>query len=197
MSNRSTADLKMNICRPVRYLLDLSNSSKRVVKYLGDEDANRRRVLLHTLAKATLLSWRVDPRIQLYGRIKSIASISDKMSKTDLGVHQILDIIGIRAITQRTRDCYRLVNRIHCEFEALEHEYDDYIEVPKPNGYRSIHTTVISLCGFPVEIQIRTQWMDTLAERGPAAHWGYKEDRAAGMPLPPLPHCSFTSGGVA
>lgn len=102
-------------------------------------------------------------------------------------IHQVLDIIGIRVIFQTTRDCYRLVNRIHDAFEVLEQEYDDYIVTPKSNGYQSIHTTVVSSCGFPVEIQIRTQEMHRVAERGSASHRQYKKGRVLWMPVPPLP----------
>jgi (p)ppGpp synthase/HD superfamily hydrolase len=119
------------------------------------------------------------------------------MSNNGLGVHQILDIIGIRAITQHTRDCYRLISRIHMEFQAMEHEYDDYIAAPKPNGYQSIHTTVITPFGFPVEIQIRTQWMHALSERGAASHRRYKKRRVLWMPVHSAPNCSFTSGDIA
>jgi GTP pyrophosphokinase len=164
---------------PVRVLED----QRPVATFFAGEEADWRRALNHTLAEMPSLSWRFDPSIQLYGRIKSIASISDKMANNALDAHQILDIIGVRAITQRTRDCYQLVNRIHREFEVLEDEYDDYIAVPKPNGYRSIHTTVISPCGFPVEIQIRTHWMHELCKRGPAAHSLYKKNRIPWIPL--------------
>jgi GTP pyrophosphokinase len=131
----------------------------------------------------------VDPRAQLNGRIKSIASISGKMFYAGVGIHRVLDIIGVRVIFQNTGDCYRLVNRLHGEFEVLDQEYDDYIAAPKPNGYQSIHTTVVSSCGFPVEIQIRTQEMHILAELGSASHMHYKKDRVPWMPVPPLPKC--------
>jgi GTP pyrophosphokinase len=149
----------------------------QAAKHLEHEDAEKRRVLKHTLADLVFQARHIDPSVQVYGRIKTAASISDKMSSNGLGAHQVLDIIGVRAVTQHERDCYRLVNRIHGEFEVLEDEYDDYIATPKPNGYRSIHTTVISPCGFPVEIQIRTWRMHVIAERGSASHRQYKRDR--------------------
>jgi GTP pyrophosphokinase len=83
------------------------------------------------------------------------------------------------------------------EFECLEHEYDDYIAVPKRNGYRSIHTTIVSPSGLPVEIQIRTQWMHEISERGPASHRQYKESQALWTPVPSSLECSFTAEGVA
>jgi (p)ppGpp synthase/HD superfamily hydrolase len=99
------------------------------------------------------------------------------MSINAVGIGQVLDIIGIRAVTRHTHDCYELVHRIHREFEALDDEYDDYIAVPKSNGYRSIHTTVIIPGGYPVEIQTRTQLMDGLSVGGSAAHSRYKNKR--------------------
>ena len=121
----------------------------------------------------------VDPYILLYGRIKSCDSIFSKMLNNDHDVGQVLDIIGVRAITNLPHDCYRLICRIHSKWQVLAGEYDDYIAEPKPNGYRSIHTTVVSPCGFPVEIQVRTHTMHEICERGSAAHAVYKLDRVA------------------
>jgi GTP pyrophosphokinase len=149
----------------------------QVASHLASEAANHQRALANIYAELMIAARCVDPRVQLSGRIKSVDSILGKMSVTGAVVHQILDIIGIRAIFQHTRDCYRLVNRIHGEFEVLEQEYDDYIALPKPNGYRSIHTTIVSSRGFPVEFQIRTHAMHVLSERGSASHMQYKKDR--------------------
>ena len=157
------------------------------VAQLQYEDAERRRVLRSTLAALADLLFPykyVDPRVHLYGRVKSIAATTEKMARNSLAVHQVLDIIGVRAITRHTRDCYRLANRIKGEFEVVENEHDDYIAAPKPNGYRSIHITVTSLAGFPVEIQFRTPWMHMLSEFGSASHRQYKRDRALWIPLP-------------
>lgn len=132
--------------------------------------------LSSTLETLRRLLSPMDPSVQLHGRLKSRASISSKMSKSGLHAKQILDVIGVRVISARKAECYRLVNRIHSQFEFLEQEYDDYIEAPKPNGYQSIHTTVLSPCGLAVEIQLRTHEMHSFAERGPAAHSEYKSD---------------------
>jgi (p)ppGpp synthase/HD superfamily hydrolase len=155
---------------------------RRVAELVDGQKVDRRRVLARTIEELRSLTWLPNPRIRFVGRIKSIASISNKMSTKGLGAHLILDIIGVRAITRRKRDCYHLVNLIHRKFESMDPEYDDYILDPKANGYRSIHTTVISPCGYPVEIQVRTQWMDALAQRGPAAHSRYKTRRIGKMP---------------
>jgi (p)ppGpp synthase/HD superfamily hydrolase len=109
------------------------------------------------------------------------------MRHNRLGVHQVLDIIGIRAVIEHTNDCYRLIRRIHAEFQVIAGEYDDYIAVPKSNGYRSLHTTVVSPCGFAVEVQVRTHAMHAHAECGASAHRHYKQRQ---IPASPLEHQS-------
>jgi len=138
---------------------------------------------MRTLKSISALSSGVDPDILVSGRLKSFASVAQKMRRNGLAVHQVLDIIGIRTVTRCTADCYRLVRRIHSAFPVLAREYDDYIAVPKPNGYRSLHTTVITTFGHPVEIQIRTGRMDADSRRGPAAHFHYKNTRGVSNAL--------------
>lgn len=142
---------------------------------LAREAAERRRTLITTMTELRALSSQLDPRIRLFGRIKTSASIARKMSIKDLCLDQVMDIIGIRVITLSEVDCYRLVDRIREAFVTVKSEFDDYIEEPKANGYRSIHTTIAHPSGFPVEVQIRTLWMDELCSRGAAAHDLYKE----------------------
>jgi (p)ppGpp synthase/HD superfamily hydrolase len=146
---------------------------------LEREKANRQHVLARMLAELRALSRGLDPGIRWCGRLKSIPSIWQKMYINRFGADQVLDIIGIRAITRHTRECYQLVERIHRRFEALGYEFNDYIAEPKPSGYQSIHTTVVSASGYPVEIQTRTDWMHALAGRGRAAHGCYKQRRLA------------------
>lgn len=142
---------------------------------------NRKRALLRMLESMPRLIRELDPGFLLYGRIKNIESISNKMLDKNLDVSQVLDIIGIRAIIKHERNCYCLIRRVHSEFPFLASKYDDYIAAPKPNGYRSIHTTVVSPCGFAVEIQVRTQAMHEICERGSAAHSVYKVNPVAWM----------------
>ncbi|MBK8011625.1 MAG: hypothetical protein IPK13_09750 [Deltaproteobacteria bacterium] len=135
-------------------------------------------VLLRSLKRVTVLSRDADFGVQLYGRVKSSHSASQKMLRNKLVAHEVLDIIGIRAITDHVHDCYRLIRRIHLEFPVLVGEFDDYIAAPKPNGYRALHTTVLSSCGLPVEIQVRTHPMHAHAESGGASHLHYKHLQA-------------------
>lgn len=155
---------------------------------------DRKRTLLRMLESMPRLIRELDPGFLLYGRIKNLESISNKMLDKNLDVSQVLDIIGIRAIIKHQRDCYRLIGRIHSEFPFLASKYDDYIAAPKPNGYRSIHTNVVSPCGFTVEIQVRTQAMHEICERGSAAHSVYKRNRASWMPFS---HGPSFGGGIS
>lgn len=136
------------------------------------------RVLLSSLKRMAALSQDNDSDVDLYGRVKTKHSSSRKMLRNSLGTQEILDIIGIRAVTEHTQDCYRLIRRIHLEFPVLASEFDDYVATPKPNGYRSLHTTVLSPCGLPIEIQVRTLAMHAHAESGSASHLRYKHLQA-------------------
>ncbi len=160
---------------------------QRATVYLERGDVGQEHALLHMMEEIQALACPLNPDIQVYGRIKSTVSTSQKMLDKFLDAHEILDVIGIRAITRHTRDCYRLIRGIHSAFPVLPREYDDYIATPKRNGYRSIHTTVVSPSGLPVEIQVRTQTMHETCERGSAAHSVYKRNRVAWFPLFPSP----------
>ena len=112
---------------------------------------------------------------RVYGRKKHIYSIYKKLA--DHSLDNIYDLIAVRAIVKTVADCYALLGRLHTVVEPMQNRFKDYISIPKPNGYQSLHTTVI-FEGFPVEIQIRTEEMHKYAEYGVAAHWLYKEKRS-------------------
>lgn len=111
---------------------------------------------------------------KVYGRKKHIYSIYKKLQNHSLD--NIYDLVAVRALVQTIPDCYALLGRLHSMVEPYKNRFKDYISTPKPNGYQSLHTTVL-FEGFPVEIQIRTEEMHQYAEYGVAAHWLYKEKK--------------------
>jgi GTP pyrophosphokinase len=111
----------------------------------------------------------------VYGRGKRPFSIWRKLQTKKLSFEQLSDIFGFRVIAGSTNDCYRALGIIHTSWQMVPERFKDFISTPKPNGYRSIHTTVIGPEKQRVEIQIRTQEMHDIAERGVAAHWRYRE----------------------
>lgn len=111
----------------------------------------------------------------VYGRGKRPFSIWRKLQTKKLSFEQLSDIFGFRVIVSSTADCYHALGIIHTSWQMVPERFKDFISTPKPNGYRSIHTTVIGPEKQRVEIQIRTQDMHDIAERGVAAHWRYRE----------------------
>lgn len=109
------------------------------------------------------------------GREKSPYSIWRKMQRTQSSVEQLSDIIAFRVVVPTLPDCYQALGVVHGRYQVVPGRFKDYISTPKPNGYRSLHTSVIGLADHRIEIQIRTQDMHDVAERGVAAHWVYKE----------------------
>ena len=111
----------------------------------------------------------------VYGRGKRPFSIWRKLQTKKLNFEQLSDIFGFRVIVKTPEDCYRALGVIHTSWQMVPERFKDFISTPKSNGYRSIHTTVIGPEKQRVEIQIRTQDMHDIAERGVAAHWRYRE----------------------
>src|SRR6185312_11424841 len=111
----------------------------------------------------------------VYGRGKRPFSIWRKLQTKKLSFEQLSDIFGFRVIVKTPEDCYRALGIIHTSWQMVPERFKDFISTPKTNGYRSIHTTVIGPEKQRVEIQIRTQDMHDIAERGVAAHWRYRE----------------------
>lgn len=113
---------------------------------------------------------------QITGRVKRLYSLFKKLQKYDGDIGKIFDLMALRVITKSTSDCYSALGAVHKHFQPLAERVKDYIAFPKPNGYRSIHTTVFDSGRNIFEIQIRTEQMHDQAERGIAAHWYYTEE---------------------
>src|SRR6185312_14430280 len=118
------------------------------------------------------------PVIEIDGRIKRLWSISQKLKKQRIELDQVYDFIALRIITDSVKDCYAALGIIHQTWSPVPGRIKDFIAMPRPNGYQSLHTSVISEHGMPFEVQIRTIEMHRMAEEGVAAHWKYKEGRA-------------------
>jgi GTP diphosphokinase / guanosine-3',5'-bis(diphosphate) 3'-diphosphatase len=114
---------------------------------------------------------------EVTGRRKRYHSISAKMKRRGVDVAQLYDVLAFRVVMPETRDCYAVLGLIHERWRPVPGRIKDYIAMPKPNFYQSLHTTVMSDSAQPFEVQIRTREMDLIAERGIAAHWKYKEGK--------------------
>lgn len=108
------------------------------------------------------------------GREKSPFSIYQKMAEKDLSFSDVTDVYAFRIVTQSEPHCYQALGVVHSLYQPKPGRFKDYIALPKPNGYQSLHTVLNSPYGVPVEIQIRNEEMDIVAEKGAAAHWSYK-----------------------
>ncbi|KMY66349.1 GTP pyrophosphokinase [Desulfocarbo indianensis] len=113
------------------------------------------------------------------GRSKHFASIYQKMIRRNVDIDGLYDITAFRVIVKNLRDCYEALGIIHTMWKPIPGRFRDYIGMPKPNGYQSLHTAVVGPMGQRMEVQIRTEEMHRVAEVGIAAHWRYKEDGAS------------------
>jgi GTP pyrophosphokinase len=117
------------------------------------------------------------PVMHIDGRIKRLFSIHQKLKRQKIDLEQVYDLMALRIVTGSVRDCYAALGIIHQTWAPVPGRIKDFIAMPRPNGYQSLHTSVVSERGFPFEVQIRTAEMHRIAEEGIAAHWKYKEGR--------------------
>lgn len=164
-------DLSFRYIEPDKYydLVDQMKEKRKVREEIVNEAID---VLKKTLTESSI-------SFEINGRPKHFYSIYKKMKKDNRDLSQIYDLYAIRVIVDTVQDCYGVLGIVHSLWKPLPYRFKDYIAMPKPNNYQSLHTTVIGTRGQPVEIQIRTWDMHHIAEYGVAAHWRYKEGRAS------------------
>lgn len=158
----------------LRYLQP--DTYKQIAKWLAsrrDERENYIQYMMDTLT--SILQAAHINNFQVSGRVKHIYSINKKMQRKNVDVSAIYDISALRVLVDSVDDCYTVLSVIQNTWDQVHEEFDDYINHPKPNGYRSIHTVVVGPEGRHIEIQIRTYTMHQESELGVAAHWRYKE----------------------
>ena len=114
--------------------------------------------------------------VRIVSRIKAPYSIWSKMKSEHKTFDQVMDVYGFRLVTDTVAHCYQALGSAHSLFKPVEGRFKDFIAIPKANGYQSLHTVLFGPFGAPIEIQIRTEDMNTVAERGVAAHWTYKAE---------------------
>lgn len=148
---------------------------KEIAKRLADQQASRTETIDHMIADISKLldEYRIVHRI--FGRLKNIYSIYKKIKTKGKRFEEIYDLQAIRIICNQEMDCYGILGLIHNRYRPLPGRFKDYIAMPKPNLYQSLHTTIIGENENIFEVQIRTEEMDLIAEGGIAAHWQYKE----------------------
>jgi GTP pyrophosphokinase len=151
---------------------------KDVVKRINRQRKDRENVVsdLREILAAELEKIEIDADIS--GRPKHAYSIWQKMNRDEKDFAEIYDLNAIRVLVNSVKDCYGVLGVVHSLWKPMPGRFKDYIAMPKSNGYQSLHTTVISHSGDPIEIQIRTHEMHRFAEYGIAAHWAYKESGA-------------------
>tara|TARA_B100001109_G_scaffold246056_1_gene234393 strand:- start:42572 stop:44704 length:2133 start_codon:yes stop_codon:yes gene_type:complete len=114
--------------------------------------------------------------VRVVGREKHLYSIYSKMRDQRKSLSDIMDVYGFRIICDSVDSCYRILGALHSLYKPIPGRFKDYIAIPKTNGYQSLHTTLIGIAGLPIEMQIRTEEMEAMANHGIAAHWLYKAE---------------------
>ncbi len=135
---------------------------------------NRKEIVkqIQTALEACLLREGMPGRI--FGREKHLYSIYEKMRSKRKSFSEIMDVYAFRIVVDKVDTCYRVLGAVHNLYKPVPGRFKDYIAIPKANGYQSLHTTLFGMHGVPIEIQIRTEEMEAMANNGIAAHWLYK-----------------------
>lgn len=160
--------LSLYYLEPVKY--------KEIEELLDKNSSNRKTNIIKMQKKIADMLIEKKISFEISSRIKNIYSIYKKIYVKGRKFEEIYDIMAIRIITETKVNCYEILGYIHSIYKPIPGRFKDYIAMPKPNMYQSLHTTIIANDGNIYEIQIRTREMDEIAESGVAAHWRYKEN---------------------
>ncbi len=160
-------DLSLKVEKPDEY--------NQISELLNEKIKNRKSALLQLKKKIADILYQKGFKFKIESRVKSIYSIYKKMYVKHHNFDEIYDVLAIRVITETELNCYEILGIIHQNFSPIPGRFKDYIAMPKPNMYQSLHTSVIDGNSNIFEVQIRTKEMDEVAESGVAAHWRYKE----------------------
>jgi guanosine-3',5'-bis(diphosphate) 3'-pyrophosphohydrolase len=161
-------DLGFRALYPDRYRV----ISERIRAAIG----NRREVMGKIEAELTAQLAAEQRPARVVGRIKSPWSIYSKMRSENKSFTQLMDVYGFRVVVDSAMSCYMALGVVHSVYKPVDRRFKDFIAISKANGYQSLHTVLLGPFGAPIEVQIRTAEMDSVAERGVAAHWAYKTD---------------------
>ncbi|WP_028917217.1 bifunctional (p)ppGpp synthetase/guanosine-3',5'-bis(diphosphate) 3'-pyrophosphohydrolase [Pseudoxanthomonas sp. J35] len=145
-----------------------------IEKHIRSQPVVRREAMAQVEVKLSQGLARDGLEHRLVSRIKTPWSIYNKMQGEGKSFDQVMDVFGFRVVVRSVADCYRALGVVHAQFKPLDGRFRDFIAIPKANGYQSLHTVLFGPYGSPIEVQIRTEEMDLIAERGIAAHWTYK-----------------------
>jgi GTP pyrophosphokinase len=163
-------DLAFRYLQPAEY--------RRIATLLHERRADREQFILGTVRRLEQALAEAGFQAQVSGRPKHLYSIWRKMQRKGIGISGIYDVRAVRVLVGSVAECYSTLGIVHSLWRNLPGEFDDYIANPKPNGYRSLHTTVIGDGGKVLEVQIRTDDMHREAELGICAHWQYKSGQS-------------------